>query len=438
MIRNISYGLSFFILLNIISCGKEVVNPNIIIIYADDLGWADLGCYGAPYYNTPNLDKLASEGMKFTNAYANSAVCSPSRASLLTGRYPTRHEITTWIREYSKGSETDLSKHLSGKNKMLEPVNPFWMELDEITLAEVLKDKGYTTCHIGKWHLGPKKWYPDQQGFDFNIAGCDRGSPPGYFDPYRYENLPNLPTRRDGEYLTDRLTEEAAGFIRNHSGKPFFLYMSHYAVHGPWEAKEEVIDKYRNLASKDQLNPTYAAMVESMDQSCGKIIDLVAELGLSKNTLIIFSSDNGGVHGESNQHEHITSNAPLRAGKCWPYEGGIRVPTIFYWPGMIESNSISDVPIAGIDFFPTICALVGTELPTDRPIDGLNLGPVLFGDGHMPERDLYWHFPHYQNTTPYSVIRSGKWKLIKYYENNSIELFNIEEDIGEARNPIYK
>jgi arylsulfatase A-like enzyme len=300
--------------------------PNIVFILVDDLGWIDTGCYGSKYYETPNIDKLAAEGMRFTDAYAACAVCSPTRAAVMTGRYPARLGVTDWIRARFQGgiipeNKKNPTEYIGGKNKkLLCPPNALWMELEEITIAEALKPVGYTSCHIGKWHLGADDWYPDRQGFDFNVGGCDFGQPPHYFDPYFRKgqgSIPTLEPRRKGEYLTDREADEAVKFIHNHKDKPFFLYMAHYTVHTPIQAKEDLIEKYKAKPPTNQKNPTYAAMVESLDDAVGRICSALDELDLAENTIIFFTSDNGGLLGPTN-------NAPLRSGKGFPYEGGIR------------------------------------------------------------------------------------------------------------------
>lgn len=406
--------------------------PNVVLILVDDLGWADLGCYGSRYYETPHLDRLAGQGMRFTDAYAACAVCSPSRAAVLSGRYPPRHGITTWIR-----SNPGLDQHPAGhqpesKFRLLEPLNHYWMDLEEITAAELLKGAGYATCHIGKWHLGDKKWHPDRQGFDFNIGGCERGSPPSYFDPYK-NLLPNLDSRKAGEYLTDREADEAEKFIRNHAGGPFFLYLSHYAVHAPLQSKESLIRKYEKKTPAEQKNPVYAGMIESMDDATGRVMKVLDDLSLADNTLLIFTSDNGGVDASWNGHpeQFYTHNGPLRAGKCWPYEGGIRVPGIVRWPGRVKAGSVCEEPVIGVDWLPTICEAAGVIVPLDRAIDGESLVPLLRQDGDLRREAIYWHFPHYQHAAPNSIVRAGDWKLIRYYETGKEELFNLKNDLPE-------
>lgn len=410
---------------------------NFVLVLVDDLGWTDLACYGSRYYDTPNLDRLASQGVRFTNAYAACAVCSPTRAAVMTGRYPARIGVTDWIRPRFLGSEIPEDKinpteYVRREDKeLLCPPNPFWMEHDEVTIAELLKTAGYTSCHVGKWHLGADDWYPDKQGFDFNIGGCDYGQPPSYFDPYVNKRLPEgIPTlrpRREGEYLTDREIDEAVHFIEDHRDRPFFLYMAHYAVHTPIQGKKELIAKYEARTPTNQNDPTYAAMVDSVDQAMGRVMATLGELNLTDRTVVIFTSDNGGLLGP-------THNAPLRLGKGYPDEGGIRVPLIIRWPGVAETGSVCDVPVTSVDYFPTICEAAGVKPPAGRVIDGASLTPVLKQTGSLKRDAIFWHFPHYrqEDVVPYSIVRAGDWKLIKRYEGRTFELFNLKDDISEA------
>ena len=410
--------------------------PNFVLILVDDLGWTDLGCFGSRYYETPNLDRLAAQGMKFTNAYAACAVCSPTRAAVMTGRYPARLGVTDWIRSRFQGGKMPPDKknpsgYVGGRNqKVLCPRNALWMESKEVTIAEALKPAGYVSCHIGKWHLGMVDHYPDKQGFDVNVGGCDYGQPPSYFDPYTNRRLkqgiPTLKPRKAGEYLTDRESDEAVAFITKHKDKPFFLYMAHYAVHTPIQAKKDLTAKYQAKVKTNQRNATYAAMVHSVDEAAGNIMQALDALGLADNTLVIFTSDNGGLLGP-------THNAPLRAGKGWPYEGGIRVPLIIRWPGVARPGSASDVPVTSVDYFPTIVEATGRKLSLARAIDGRNLLGVLTGRRPLDREAIYWHFPHYRGRAipPYSIIRAGDWKLIKRYDGKPFELFNLNDDIGE-------
>jgi arylsulfatase A-like enzyme len=407
---------------------------NFVFVLVDDMGWTDAGCYGSRFYETPNIDRLAAEGMRFTDAYASCAVCSPTRASIMTGRYPARIGITDWIRAGFQGGKVppdrkNPSGYGGGKNrKLLCPRNHKWLELDDITIPEALKNAGYASCFIGKWHLGFEDWYPDKQGFDFNIGGCDYGQPPSYFDPYYrkgHGGIPTLSPRQKGEYLTDREGDEAARFIRNHRNKPFFLYLSNYAVHTPLQGKKELIEKYKAKKPTNQKNPVYAAMIESVDQAVGRVISELNALNLIDNTVIIFTSDNGG-------YLEATDNAPIRSGKGYPYEGGIRVPLIICWPGVVKAGSVCHVPVTSVDFFPTICEAVCVPLPADRVNDGLSLVPLLKQAGHLNRDAIFWHFPHYRGRiVPYSIIRCGDWKLIKRYEGKTFELFNLKNDLSE-------
>jgi arylsulfatase A-like enzyme len=416
--------------------GSSRKKPNFVLILIDDLGWMDAGCYGSKFYETPNIDRLAAEGMRFTDGYAACAVCSPTRAAVMTGRYPARLGVTDWIHARFQSGKIPANKknpteYVGGRNrKLLCPPNALWMELGEITIAEALKRAGYTSCHIGKWHLGPDNWYPDKQGFDFNIGGCDFGQPPSYFDPYSRKGqgqIPTLKPRQKGEYLTDREADEAVKFIRRHKDKPFFLYMSHYAVHTPIQGKKNLIDKYKAKKPTNQKNPTYAAMVESVDDAVGRICSVLDELNLAKRTVVIFTSDNGGLLG-------VTNNAPLRAGKGHPYEGGIREPLIVRWPKVIKPGTLSGEPVTSVDYLPTICEAAGVPLPRDHTIDGVSLVRHLKSNGTKPlDREaIFWHFPHYRgNIVPYSIIRAGDWKLIKRYEGKTFELFNLKADLPE-------
>lgn len=424
--------------------GRE--RPNVIVVLVDDLGWMDLSCQGSTYYRTPNIDRLAAEGMRFTDAYAACAVCSPTRAALQTGRYPGRLGVTDWIRSrFQRGNRgtpaTNPTQYVGGKNRrLLCPPNPFWMESSEITLAEALGGAGYRSAHIGKWHLGDDAWYPTGQGYDENYGGCDYGQPPSYFDPYsqpqhRHEmirsGIPSLPGKQAGQFLTDREGDEAVAFVRRHRDQPFFLHLAHYAVHTPIQAEEPRTARYRR-DGKTETNAKYAAMVESVDVAVGRLLRTLDELELTENTVIMFTSDNGGLDREGSP----TENAPLRSGKGYPYEGGIRVPLIVCWPGVVPAGQVSSAMTSSIDVFPTILEMTGVPLPGDRAIDGLSLSDHLRSGGEQAlGRDtLLWHFPHYRHDPgPYSIIRRGPWKLIKFYEGQR-ELYHLGDDIGEATN----
>lgn len=411
--------------------------PNVVIVLIDDMGWTDTGCYGSRYCETPNIDRLASEGVRFTNGYAACAVCSPTRASVMTGRYPARLGITDWIRARYQGGDIPAdgknpSEYVSEPEKALScPPNALWMELDEVTIAEILKAQGYTTCHIGKWHLGPDTHYPDTQGFDYNIGGCDFGQPPSYFDPYsnpRQGQIPTLEPRQEGEYLTDREADEAAKFIRAHRNTPFFLYLAHYAVHTPLQAKQKLIAKYKDKRATEQDNATYAAMIESVDNAMGAVLQALNDAGVADNTIVVFTSDNGGLLGS-------TSNVPLRSGKGYPYEGGIREPFIVRWPGVVKPGTANDAMVCTIDLLPTVCAATGAPLP-DRPVDGVSILPLLRGKKKLDREALFWHFPHYrgEDVSPYGIVRKGDWKLIKWYEGPTNELYNLADDLSETTN----
>ncbi len=421
--------------------------PNVILILVDDLGWMDLSCQGSDFYRTPNIDRLATEGFRFTNGYAACAVCSPTRAAVQTGRYPHRVGVTDWIRSrFQRGNigtpEKNPVEYVGGPNrKLLCPPNPYWMESEEITLAEVLRDNDYHTAYIGKWHLGDEAWFPEHQGYEVNLGGCDYGQPPSYFDPFnqpngRHETLRNgifhLPGRTPGEYLTKREGDEAVTLIRRWKDEPFFIQLAHYAVHTPIQAIPEVAATYADKPGVTQKNTKYAAMVQSVDDALGDILDALTELNLHDNTLIIFTSDNGGLDNKSNP----TDNAPLRSGKGYAYEGGIRVPFLVRWPGVIPAGKTSDVPVCSIDLFPTILDSAQTDLPADRPIDGLSLLPHLKSGGQetLERNTLFWHFPHYRHAPgPYSIIRQGDHKLIKFWEGQ-MELYDLRSDLGETQN----
>ena len=408
---------------------KSFNQPNVVLVLVDDLGWKDVGFMGSKFFETPNIDKLAKQGVVFTNAYAACAVCSPTRASIQTGRYPARVGITDWIRARFQQNTTEVSAPLpfeeNGNKKLRTPSNPFWMELSEVTIGEVLKKAGYFTCHIGKWHLGTDDYYPEKQGYDVNIAGCDMGQPVNYFDPYTNEKgvgFPNLKSRQKGEYLEDRLASDLKTVIEQHKDKPFFINMCNYAVHTPLMAKAEIIKKYESKKVIDgQKNVVYAAMIESMDQAVGSLMNTLKDNDLIDNTIVIFLSDNGGLIGP-------TDNSPLRSGKGYPYEGGIRIPMIVSWNGNIPAGSVCDLPVSTVDVLPTVCALTKTTLPKNE-IDGRDISPSLYHK-KIKEVPLFWHFPHYRtpDVVPYSIIRDGDWKLIKRYEGVEFELFNLIKD----------
>jgi arylsulfatase A len=409
--------------------------PNIVLVLIDDYGWADTGCYGSTYHRTPNIDALAARGMRFTDAYAAAPVCSPTRAALLTGKHPARLHLTDWL----PGRDNKPNQ------KLARPIIRQDLPLAEITLAEALKQKGYATAHIGKWHLGGEGFEPERQGFDLNITGDHTGTPLSYFAPYQRNGrfMPKLENAPAGEYLTDRLTAEAESFIEQHVGqhkdKPFFLYLPHYTTHIPMKAKAELIAKYRALPkpTSGQNNPVYAAMIESLDDGIGRLTRKLEQLGVSENTVFIFTADNGGLATPEGPDTPATTNAPLRAGKGYLYEGGIRVPLIVTWPKSVKANSVNRTPVNSMDLFATAVELAGVKNTTG--VDGVSLLPLLIGRGSFRREALYWHYPHYSNQSvngghldqPGAAIRHGNLKLIEFYQDNHVELYDLKKDVGE-------
>jgi arylsulfatase A-like enzyme len=414
--------------------------PNVVFFLVDDLGQRDLGCYGSSFYETPHLDKLAREGAIFTDAYAACPVCSPTRASILSGMWPQRTGITDYI-----GAPLTPDKW-NRNTKLLPAAYSDRLSLNTETIAEALKRNGYATFFAGKWHLGPEGWWPENQGFDINQGGIDRGGPYGgnkYFSPYGNPRLTDGP---DGEHLPDRLAEETNKFMEANKDRPFLAYFSFYSVHTPLMARQDLIKKYELKRAQLGLQTTwereeprdvrmvqdhvvYAAMVEAMDQAVGKVLNKLDELGLRENTLVIFTSDNGGL---STSEGWPTSNAPLRGGKGWMYEGGIREPLIIRWPQTVKPGTVVDTPVSSPDFFPTILEATNAKAATGTQLDGVSLVPVLKGDG-LPDRALFWHYPHYGNQggAPVAAMRQGDWKLIEWYEDNRVELFNLSQDLSE-------
>jgi arylsulfatase A-like enzyme len=398
-------------------------HPNIIFLLLDDLGWKDFGCYGSTYYETPNLDKLAAEGIRFTNAYAACPVCSPTRASIMTGKYPARLHLTDWIPGRKQWPAA----------KLLTPGFEQQLPIEETTVAELLKPLGYRTASIGKWHLGGQRFWPESQGFDLNVAGTQHGSPASYFGPF---DLPNLKGGTKDDYLTEKLTEAAERFIEESAPRgPFFLYLPEFTVHIPLQAREAMVEKYRRkYGGKDFPNPVYAAMVESFDIAVGRIRRKLDELGIAGNTILFVTSDNGGLRYEGSSARPVTDNSPLRAGKGHLYEGGIREPLLVRWPGVTKAGRVSDVPVSSVDYLPTIVEMAGGRAAGG--IDGVSIAPLLRGGG-APKRDaLYWHYPHYSNQggVPGGAVRKDDWQLIEFYEDGRLELFNLRDDIGERHN----
>ncbi len=404
--------------------------PNVVLIVIDDLGWADLGCYGSKFYRTPNVDRLAAEGLRFTQAYAACPVCSPTRAALMTGKYPARLHLTDFI-----PGERHLLKH-----KMLRPEFLQQLPLEETTVAELLRGAGYATAAIGKWHLGGTSFEPTRQGFDLGIGGSAAGSVASHFAPYLRDGrmLPGLDDAPAGEYLTDRLTTEAEKFIEANRQRPFFLYLAHYAVHTPMNGKTELVARYEAAPKPPGLqnNPVYAAMIESMDESVGRILRKLETSKLTENTLVLFTSDNGGLATAEGLHTPATNNAPLREGKGYLYEGGIRVPLIIKWPAEIKPATTCDTPAISCDLLPTIAD--ACSLRVEHPIDGISLRPLLKGAKTLERDALYWHYPHYspQGGKPGGAMRAGDFKLIEFYEQPRRELYNVAQDTSESTNLI--
>ncbi len=406
--------------------------PNVVLIVADDLGAMDLGCYGSKFHRTPHLDKLAADGMRFTYSYSACPVCSPSRAAIATGQYPQRFQLTDWL-----PGRPDRPEH-----KLKRPTLRDHLPLEAVTIAESLKSAGYVCANIGKWHLGGTGFEPTRQGFDVNIAGDAAGSPQSYFAPFskpQGKAMPGLGEAEAGEYLTDRLTTEAVKFIEQQKEKPFFVYLPHFTPHTPLKAKADLIKKYPETGTfrGQQNNAVYAAMLESLDESVGRIVAKLDELKLSDRTLVIFTSDNGGLATTEGVGTPSTSNSPLREGKGWLYEGGIRTPLIVKWPSTIKAGRTSDVPVCGIDVHPTVRDACGIGQNAESPkFDGVSLLPQFKQHDSKARDAIYWHYPHYANqgSRPGGAVRAGEWKLIEFYEEGRRELYNVVKDIGESQN----
>lgn len=398
--------------------------PNIILIVADDLGWTDLGCMGSDYYETPNLDRLAREGMTFRQAYANAANCAPSRAALMSGQYAPRTGV------YTVGTSARGKPH---NRKLIPTKNRTELAASVVTLAETLRSAGYVSASVGKWHLGEgEECGPRAQGFDVNVAGSKAGHPKSYHAPYRNAALEDGP---DGEHLTRRLGDEAVRFVTEHADESFFLYLPFFAVHTPIQPRTDLHARFRDKpAGERHTNAKYAGLIAGVDEAVGLLLDTLANLGLESRTLILFTSDNGGLG-------RVTSQAPLRGSKGMFYEGGIRVPLLARWPGVVSAGSSQETPVIGVDFYPTLAEVAGAELPA-QPLDGISFLPALRGRS-IGERSLFWHFPAYLEagsknarspwrTTPCGVVRRGSHKLIEYFEDGRIELYDLASDMGET------
>ncbi len=410
---------------------------NLVFMLADDLGWSNLACYGSDLHETPQLDQFAAGSVRFTNAYAASPVCTPTRASIMTGKHPARLRMTIW-REASAQR---------GDRSWLEPITRGDLPWEEVTLAEVLQKAGYYTAHVGKWHLGSAEYYPQSHGFDVNIGGTLWGAPQTFFYPFRgtqyapeWRYVPDLEPSEPGDYLTDRLTDKALEIIDRVADRPFYLNLWYHSVHTPIEGKPEWVAKFREKAanSRVHVNPDFAAMLASLDENVGRVLAKLEEKGIAQRTIVVFASDNGGYVGICKLQPGIpvTSNAPLRSGKGSLYEGGIRVPLIIRWPGVTPGGAICREPVLSCDLYPTLLSMMGCDADLPAPLDGVNFRSLLQDPkGKLPRETLFFHYPHYYTTTsPVSAVREGDWKLLEYFEDAHVELYNLASDPGERQN----
>lgn len=410
--------------------------PNIVFVLADDLGWSDLACYGSKVHESPNLDRFAQRSVRFTDAYSASPVCSPTRASLMTGKCPARLHMTIW---------REAAEEPPRNQRLLPPVAVANLSHSETTIAKRLQAAGYLTALVGKWHLGDAEHYPETHGFDINIGGTLWGAPTTFFFPYsgagvfgkEFRYVPHLELGKPGEYLTDRLTDEALKIIDRAGDRPFFLYLAHHAVHTPIEAKSDDTAHFSELFAKNgtRRNAPYAAMVRSLDENFGRVLDHLQKRGLAERTIVIFFSDNGGYNGNYKKQQ-VTNNDPLRSGKGSLYEGGVRVPLIVSWPGVTPTGAVCHEPVVSTDLFYTLLAMAGLAAPDDPAADGLSIAPLLANPkAHLARDTLYFHYPHYYGTTsPVSALRAGDWKLLEYYEGRHVELYNLRDDLSEMTN----
>ena len=423
----------------------------MVFFFIDDLGWADLACYGSEFHETPNLDRLAERGMRFTDAYAACPVCSPTRASVMTGKYPARLGITDWIGASQK------------RNALVTPPNGSFLPADEVTLGEAMKAGGYQTAYFGKWHLGAKdEHHPEKQGFDYHRGVNRAGAPGSYFYPFSRKNarkggsaVPDFERAKQGDYLTDLIADEAVKFVEMNKDRPFFAFVAHYSIHTPIQAKPVHVTKYQDkLAARDRLdgpefrdekgygrtrmrqdNPALAGMVESVDASVGRMLDKLDGLGLTDKTVILFTSDNGGLSTLQGNRVGPGCTLPLRGGKGWMYEGGIRVPLIVSWPGVTKAGSTCAVPVVSTDFYPTVLEMVGLPARPKQHLDGVSIAGLLKGGKQLAREAIFWHYPHYHGSgnRPTSGMRKGDFKLVRWYESGDEELFSLKDDLGEAK-----
>lgn len=416
------------VVLSLCSTASAAEQPNIVFILADDLGWTDLGCQGSEYYETPHIDRMAAEGVRFTNGYSCGPNCQPTRAALMSGQYGPRTGV------YTVGN----INRFDWQSRPVKPVeNVTKLDPAVVTVGESLKSAGYATGYFGKWHLGDDpQHHPSAQGFDEAVVSSGKH--------FNFKTVPNV-DYPEGTYLADFLTGKAVDFLKQHKDGPFYLQLAHFGVHSPYQAKPELVAKFKNKpAAGGHNDPTYAAMIASVDESVGRVLATLDELGLSENTLVIFTSDNGGVGGYERERLNrkrgdTTDNAPLRGGKGMLYEGGIRVPYLFRWKGTIDAGRTTDRPINSVDLYPTLLDLAGAAKP-GQPLDGESYLAVLNGDD-SPRGPLFWHFPGYLGqgkdqwrTLPVGVIRDGDWKLLEFFEDGRLELYNLKDDTGETNN----
>jgi arylsulfatase A-like enzyme len=413
--------------------------PNIVFILADDLGWSDLTGYGSDFHRTPHIDRLAREGVRFTSFYAAAPVCTPTRASIMTGQHPARLHTTVWF---------EASQNPPQDRRLIPPRTVGNLAHEHVTLAEALHSAGYFTAHVGKWHLGDAAHYPETHGFEVNIGGTFWGAPSTFFYPYRgrwsrsseIRYVPDLPFGHEGEYLTDRLTTEAIATMRHVRGRPFFIHLAYHTVHTPIEGKPEIVESYERSLRPGlrHQNPVYAAMVHSLDENVGRILSTLEEMRIADRTIVVFTSDNGGYINE-HRGRRVTDNRPLRSGKGSLYEGGIRVPLIVRWPGVTPAGETCERVVTSTDLYATLLDMAGLAAAgaPDAAPDGHSIAPLLRDPGAAGKPGpVFWHYPHYYffpKTTPTSAVRDGDWKLIEFLEDRRVELYNLEEDIGESR-----
>lgn len=424
-LRHLTPALIVLLILIGFPSATRAARPNILFILIDDMGWMDLGCQGNAHLHTPNIDRLASEGMRFTDAYAPAPVCSPTRAAILTGHSPARVQITNHLPHQDRFTPED--------SKLLPAEMRDHLPLEYTTIAERLKeDAGYATAFIGKWHLytgRDRQFAPQAQGFDLNIGGCSYGGPPTFFDPYRIDFLED---RKKGEYLPDRLADETIFFMRRQQKerKPFYVALFNYTVHWPMEAPEELVAKYRDRPKRGYNHKVYPAMIEAMDSAIGRVLREIDALGIAGETFVVFTSDNGPFGG-------VGDARPLRGDKGHLYEGGIRVPLIVRWPGVIEAGSESAEPVILTDFYPTLLEVAGLKPARQYPGDGESLLPLLKQEGKPKREALFWHYPNFafhRDNRLGSAIRMGDYKLLEFFDRNEVELYNLREDLGEKKN----